>query len=285
MVRSPLLRSKLKRHGFRQSPGVDLAALAGAPGERVRARDAVGTPPGGARVDPHKLAEQRAAVLAVADRPVLVAGSAAVAEADVQEVVGTEGDQAAVVVVLRLALTQDGACAARVGAVGARRRPAVLDDARRPGAVGVRHVEPPRRRVVGREGHRKQPLLAAATDPPAQIEERPGQPAPAADDLHGAALLDDEQAPLVARRRRQVDRLVEAADPLQAHPAGCRLRVRRGGLRAGGGGAARLPHRRHAVARTLVLTAAGNQRGGAGERGNGRGAAHPTDHGRSGRKR
>jgi hypothetical protein len=85
------------------------------------------------------------------------------------------------------------------------------------GAVRVVDVEPPAAPVVGRERDGEQALLAAAADLAADVEERRA-PALGVDADDPPGLLDDVERPL-ALCLRQVDRRVELADALQAHPA------------------------------------------------------------------
>src|SRR5688500_11142788 len=86
------------RAGLRSGP-VHVAARRA--GERIVAGDGVG--PRHGDIDAQHLAEQRRHQLAVADGAVLVIPAAAVADADVEEAVRTEGDVAAVVVGFGLA--------------------------------------------------------------------------------------------------------------------------------------------------------------------------------------
>ena len=83
----------------------------------------------------------------------------------------------------------------------ARRAP-VLDHALVGGAVGEVDVEATRARVVGREGDRQQPLLAARGHLRADVEERRLAQTAADQDADPALLLDDEQAPAVAAAAR-----------------------------------------------------------------------------------
>ena len=99
---------------------------------------------------------------------------------------------------------------AGVGTLGARA--AVLDDPDVPVRRRVVDVEEAARRVVGGEGERQQAALAARVDPAGDVEERPLDLLAAADDPHGAALLDDEDAPPVAGRRSHVHGAVERPD-------------------------------------------------------------------------
>jgi hypothetical protein len=113
-------------------------------------------------------------------------------------------------------------CAERGGpsGVGAIRAAAPeLDDALVTGGVGVVDVEQPAVGVVGRERERQEALLAARGDLAAEIEERRAELAPVAQHQHAAALLDDELAPAVAGRGRDVDGRVERADAPELHAA------------------------------------------------------------------
>ena len=107
----------------------------------------------------------------------------------------------------------------------------VLDDPLVAGVVGEVDVEAAAVGVVGRERDREQPLLAARGHLVADVEEGRVELAAVAHDHHAAALLDDELARAVAGRRRDVDRRVERADPLEPHAA-------RGARRTGASGAA-----------------------------------------------
>ena len=217
-----------------------------------------GRPPAGARVDPQDLAEQRPEVLRVAARAVLVAAAAAVAEADVEQVVGAEEQQAAVVVGLGLLLGEQLARRARVRPVLARA--AVLDDPRVALQVGVVDVEAPAGGVVGREGHRQQAALAARRRSCARVEERLRELAAAAHDADAPALLDDEHAPGVAGRRGHVERAVEAPEPDEADAApDGRPRGRGRGGRRGRGGSRRRGRLRRVV--LLARAAAGEREG------------------------
>jgi hypothetical protein len=152
---------------------------------------------------------------------VLVAAPAAVARTDVHQLVGPEQQQPAVVVGLGVAHEQHLAGGARVGHILA---PAVvLDHALVAVLVGVVDVEQPALRVVGRERHRQQPLLAARRDQLADVQERLAQRLAAADHLDLPGLLDNEEPARVAGRRGDVDRRVERPDFLQADPGGLRL--------------------------------------------------------------
>ena len=162
-----------------------------------------------ARVEAQQLAEAAAHVLGVAVR---VAASATVARARVEQAVGAELQLAAVVVALAgVRDGQQGAPRGRVGDVGIAGRARELVDLDVPVGVGEVRVEQPARRIVGREGDRQQPALAAGGDARGHVEERRGLHGAVADDPHGAALLDDEQARVV-RWRCQVDRRGERPD-------------------------------------------------------------------------
>jgi hypothetical protein len=157
---------------------------------------------------------------------VAVTPATAVARADVEEVVGTEQQQAAVVVALPVGHPQHQPRRAGVGALAVRAP--VLDDPLVARPVGEVHVEAARAGVVGGEREREQPLLAPGGHLGADVEKR-GAPQPPADQHPDpAGLLDDEHAPAVAGRCRDVQGRLEAADALERDaPA---LRRGRGGL-------------------------------------------------------
>jgi hypothetical protein len=75
-----------------------------------------------------------------------------------------------------------------------------LDDALVAFLVRVVDVEQAALGVVRREREPQQALLAARGDEARDVQERRGERLPAADDLDLAALLDDEEPALVARR-------------------------------------------------------------------------------------
>jgi dihydrolipoamide dehydrogenase len=159
---------------------------------------------------------------------VLVVAAAAVAGADVHQPVGAEDHETAVVVGLGVLHTQHEPRAGGGGAVGGGA--AVLPNALGPAVLRVVDVEEARLGVVGREGHRQQPLLAARGDLRRDVEERLGQALAAAHVHDPAGLLDDEDAAAVPWRSGDVERGVEVADLDQAHAAA--------GRGAPGGGAA-----------------------------------------------
>src|SRR4051794_18642388 len=193
-----------------QAERVDLAPRAGTPDERVVARHAVRPSAGGPRIDAQDLPQQRAEVLGVPARAVEVAAAPAVARADVEQAVGTEEQEAAVVVRLGVVHLEDEPRRRRVGRATAAAP--VLDHALVLVAVGVVDVEQPAAGVVGRECHGQQALLPARGDQRADVEERAGHRAPVAHHADRAGLLDDEQPVRVARGRREEDGGVEAAD-------------------------------------------------------------------------
>ena len=83
-----------------------------------------------------------------------------------------------------------------------------------PSLVDVVDVEAPVARVLGVEGDREQPLLAAVEDAVGGCRgSRASSVLPVADDPDRPRLLDDEQEIRRARRVVDVDRRVEAADP------------------------------------------------------------------------
>ena len=212
-----------------QAVGVDLAAGARAPDERVRGRDRVRPAARGLGVDAQDLAQRRAERLRVAARAVLVVAAAPVAGADVHQLVGPEDHEAAVVVGLGVGHAQHEARAVRVGAVSPARWYSQMLSV--PLLLGVVDVEEPRLRVVGGEGHREQALLAAGRDLRADVEERLGEGLAALHDHDPPGLLDDEDPALVAGRRGDVERGLEVADLDEAHPAAGR-RATLGGARA-----------------------------------------------------
>ena len=192
---------------------------------------------------------------------VLVVAAPAVAGADVHQLVGAEDHQAAVVVGLGVVHAQHEPGAVGVGAIVAGA--VVLPDRLRAALLGVVDVEQPRLRVVGREGHREQALLAAGRDLRADVEERLGQRLAAADDDDLPRLLDDEEPPLVAGRRGEVERRLEVADLDQAHAAaGRRAALGRGGAARVVVRARRRVGRRVGLAGVRVRSAGREQRGG-----------------------
>src|SRR5581483_5069945 len=68
------------------------------------------------------------------------------------------------------------------------------------------------RRVVGVERDRQEPLLAAAHDLPADVEERRRADVPAREDADPAGLLDDVEVAGLAGRRGRVHRRLEVRD-------------------------------------------------------------------------
>ncbi len=123
-------------------------------------------------------------------------------------------------------------------------RPPVSDRPRVALGVGVVDVEGARVGVLGVEGDREQPLLAAAGDQVAQVEEDARLAAVDRDPLDPAALLDHvEVVGVAARRLGDVDRLVEVADSVErdaalavADRAGAGARLRGRGRRRRRGG-------------------------------------------------
>ena len=176
--------------------------------ERVVGRDGVGARRGAARVDAQDLAEQRVRALRVRGRRVVAV--AAVARADVEQPVRPERELAAVVVArLRVRDRDHQPARCGVGRVGVG-GDVVLVDLQRSAGAGQIDVGQPAARVVGREGDRQQPaLVAGRVRDRAHVEERLGRAA--RDDLHDAALLDDEHA-RVAGRPRHVGGRGEVAD-------------------------------------------------------------------------
>src|SRR6185436_4050902 len=92
--------------------------------------------------------------------------------------------------------------------------------------VRVRDIEAMVRGVVRAEGHRQEPLLAAAQDDAADVEERP-RDLSAAHDLDRSSLLDDVERVRIAGRGGDKDRRVEAAGDLREGEARGRARARR----------------------------------------------------------
>ena len=104
-----------------------------------------------------------------------------------------------------------------------------LVDGERAGAgCGVVDVEAAARRVVGGEGHREQPLLASPRDPARCVQERRLLDGAVEDELDHTALLDDEQAILIAWGRGEEGRIVEGPDRVEEE------RLRRAGRRPAG---------------------------------------------------
>ena len=96
--------------------------------------------------------------------------------------------------------------------------------------AAVRDVEEMVRRVVGREGHREQAVIAARiqiVDERLDVEEGGG--VPALGELDPPRLLDHEQAVGITRIRGHVGRPVEAPHLLERQ----RARARRGGQSRG----------------------------------------------------
>ena len=92
------------------------------PDKRVAGRDRVGA--AGADLDAQDLAQEGVQALAGVER---VAAAPAVAQPHIEIAVGTEGDEAAVVVGERLVAHEDALFAGRVGAVRIRRHPKAGD--------------------------------------------------------------------------------------------------------------------------------------------------------------
>src|SRR5439155_23690033 len=86
--------------------------------------------------------------------------------------------------------------------------------------------------VAGWERDREQALLASALDQAGEVDERALHAPAVHQHPDPPALLDDENALAVARRRRDVERGVEAADSLQAHSPARLLGGRHGCARA-----------------------------------------------------
>src|ERR1043165_1064508 len=187
----------------------DLAARAGARGERVGGGDGVRR---AVDVDARELAEKLAEVLAVIVR---IAAGAAVADADVEVAVGPELQLAAVVIgELGVRDGEDDGAAGDVGAVGIGGEDGVARDGDVAVRRGVVDEEETVRRVVRMEGEAEEPALVAAGNEAADVEEGRGQDARAVPDDDGAALLDDEE-PGVARADDAEGRGEAARDPLQ----------------------------------------------------------------------
>ena len=104
---------------------------------------------------------------------------------------------------------------------------AVLDDVRVAVSIGVVDVEAVGLGVVRVERHREQPLLAAAQDDRADVEERRAPRLAGLEHDDPAGLLDDVQASRLTRGRGRVHRRLEVGDP--DDPEGvtsCRRRAR-----------------------------------------------------------
>ncbi len=170
-------------------------------------------------VQAKQLPEPALEILGVA---VGIALAAAVARAGVEVAVGAERQLPAVVVLVRLVDEEELADADRL-LPGPR---AVLDDARVAVYVRVVHVEEAVGRVARVEGERQEPLLAAALDEVADVEERGREDATVPDHANPSRLLDHVDPLRLSRSRRDVHRGGEGAgDPHEPQPApGGRLR-------------------------------------------------------------
>ena len=186
-----------------------------------------------ARVDAQDLAEQAAQVLGVPPRPVAIVGAAAVAPADVQEAVGAELDQAAVVVGVRVGLAKDDAPGARHHPL-ARRVGAELADDEIAAPVGVVHVAEARAGEVRREGEGEEAALADGRDAVGHVEEGPAEELTVADYAHTSRLLGHVQPARISRRLGDVDRLAHGGDARELDALG-RGRRRPGEGRERGG--------------------------------------------------
>ena len=169
-----------------------------------------------ARIDAQDLAEQRVEVLRAVLR---VAAGAAVARSDVQQAVRPEQQQAAVVVRVWVRHRQHGPPRRLVGAVRAPARAPELLHLLVAAAVGEVDVEAPAGRVVRRERHREQALLAPRGDLGRKVQERAADPFAAEQQHDPPALLHDEHPPPVAGRRGHVDGVAEGADALEPYSA------------------------------------------------------------------
>src|SRR6185295_12054856 len=148
-----------------QAVGPDLAAGPGGAGEGVVGGNGVRGSP--VHVDAQHLAEQGPEVLAVAER---IAAAAAVAEADVQHPVATEGEATPVVVGEGLRDEEHLALAPGIGGIGSRRG-VELRDVGVAVAIGVVHEEAAVLGVAGVEGEAEQAALTAGRDPSRDVEE------------------------------------------------------------------------------------------------------------------
>jgi hypothetical protein len=158
-----------------------------------------------------------AEVLAVLLR---VAAAAAVAQGDVEEPVGPEGETAAVVVREGLGHEQDALLAARIRDVPCRRVRPELGDVGVAVAVGVVDEEAAVLGVTRVEGEAEEAPLPAARDAAGDVEEGRRHDRPVPQDANAPALLHDED-PAVAGGGLQVEGLAEAA----GHPGGGERRL------------------------------------------------------------
>jgi hypothetical protein len=135
-------------------------------------------------------------------------------------VVGTEEEQAAVVVRVGLVDREHLAGAVDVGRGRIVTGAPVLDHPGVSLGVGVVDVEAPGGRVVGREGDREQPLLAAARDQVGEVDEGVRIAAVEADPLDATAVLDDVEVLIIpGLGLGHVERAVEGPDRRELDPA------------------------------------------------------------------
>ena len=202
----PVRRSKEKRQGLR-SPSAKISGRPPPRDERVVGRDARRA---GRR-------RRRCAGSCRAARPgsapvAGIAAGAAVAEADVEEAVGAEGDHAAVVVGERLGDGQQHALAPARATVGVGRDPVLRDDAGPVVLARVVDEEAAVAREARMEGEPEQATLAAGKHPARDVEEGLRQQRALLEDPDPPRLLDHEQAPAAVARMGQEDRGLEALD-------------------------------------------------------------------------
>ena len=176
------------------------------------------------RRDPQDLPEQRGLVLRV---HLGVVPAAPIAHRDVEIAVRAELELATVVIALGRVRDRDQhALGGRAGRVAAGVGGELTDMLVTPGRLGavlgrVIDVEPVARRVIGRERHRQQPLLAADVRHLARdVEERRGLLLAVLDQLDLSRLLNHEQPMRVSGRGRDVGRSGERAHHRRPDPRG-----------------------------------------------------------------
>ena len=173
-------------------------------------------------VDAQDLAQHRAKVLGVPARAVRVADPAAVARADVEHPVRTEGELSSVVVLVVVGHPQHEPTGSQGGLV--RSASPKLDHPLIADTVREVHVEQPRLGVVGREGHRQQTLLVRGPHTASDVEERPPLHLAVVDHANPSVPLDDHHTSGVPRRPGHMHRQPERANTDQAHTAAGLLR-------------------------------------------------------------